>query len=88
MSNEKFMAAMSVHNKSIYVLTSKLISCRNCCVDLLCTFAFVSMFCAVCSSDFAFSIILSWSSRGGQDIKVFVAGGFGNSNQQDLFLWQ
>ena len=46
-------------------------SYRNCCVDLFCTFAAVSAFCTVCSSDFAFSIILSWSSRGGQDIKVF-----------------
>ena len=75
-------------NASIYVSTSKLMSCRNCCVDLLCTFAVVSVFCTVCSSDFAFSIILSLSSRGGQDISVFVAGGFGKPKQQDLFLQQ
>ena len=63
-------------------------SCRNCCVDLLCTFAVVSVFCTVYSSDFAFSIILSLSSRGGPDISVFVAGGFGKPKWQDLFLQQ
>ena len=52
-------------------------SCRNCCVDLWCTSSVVSVFCTVCNCDFAFSMILSWSSRGGGDIKVFVAGGFG-----------
>ena len=73
-------------NASIYVSTSKLMSCRNCCVDLLCTLAVVSVFCTVCNSDFTFSIILSSSSRGGQDIKVFLAGGFGKPKWQDLFL--
>ena len=35
------------------------------CVDLFCTFAVVSVFCTVCSSDFVFSIIWSLASRGG-----------------------
>ena len=68
--------------------TSKLMSCRNSCVDLFCTFAVVSVFCAVSSSDFALSIIWSLSSRGGQDISIFVAGGFGKPKWHDLFLQQ
>ena len=43
-------------NASIYVSTSKLISWRNCCVDLLCTIAVVSVFCTGCRSDFAFPV--------------------------------
>ena len=73
-----------IFNASIYVSTFKLISYRKCCVDLLCTSAVVSVFCKVCSSDFAFSITLSWSSTGGQDIKVFVAGGFRKLKEQEL----
>ena len=77
-----------IFNASIYVSTSKLISCRKCGVDLLCTSSVVSVFCTVCSSDFAFSMISLLSSIGGQDIKVFVAGGFGKPKWQDLFLQQ
>ena len=47
-----------------------------------------SVFCTVCSTDFAFAMISSLSSIGGLDIKVFVAGGFGKLKQQDLFLQQ
>ena len=61
-------------------------SCRNSCVDLFCIFAVVSVFCTVCGTDFAFSIIWSLSSKGGQEISVFVAGGFGKPKQHDLFL--
>ena len=43
---------------------------------------------SVCSSDVAYSIILSLSSRGGQDISVFVAGGFVKPKWIDLFLQQ
>ena len=64
-------------NASIYVSTSRLISCRKCCVEILCMSAVVSMFCTVYSTEFAFSMISSLSSIGGLDIKVFVAGGFG-----------
>ena len=39
--------------------------------------AVLSVFCTVCSTDFAFSMILSLSSIGGLDIKVFLAGDFG-----------
>ena len=74
-------------NASIYVPTSKLMSCRNCCVDMFCLFAVVSVFCRVCSSDFAFSIIWSLLSRGCQDISAFVAGGFGKPKGHGLF-WQ
>ena len=52
-------------------------SCRNSYVDLFCIFAVVSVFCTVGSTDFAFSIMWSLSSRGGRDVSVFVAGGFG-----------
>ena len=48
----------------------------------------VSVFCTVCSTDFAFSMISSLSSIGGLDIKVIVAGGLGKPKQQDLFLQQ
>ena len=54
-----------------------LMSCRKCCVEILCMSTVVSVFCTVCSTDFAFSMISSWSSIGGLDIKVFVVGGFG-----------
>ena len=50
---------------------------RKCCVEILCMTAVVSVFCTVCSTDFAFSMISSLSSIGGLDIKIFVAGGFG-----------
>ena len=83
-----FAPLCEIFNGSIYVSTSKVISCRKCCVDSLCTSAVVSVFCTVCSSDFAFSHYFSQSSIGGQDIKVFVAGGFGKPKQQDLFLQQ
>ena len=63
-----------IFNASIYVSTSKLISCRKCCVEILCKSAVVSVFCTICSTDFAFSMISSLSSTGGLDIKVFVAG--------------
>ena len=37
-----------IFNVFIYVSISKLISCRKCCVDLLCIFVVVSVFCTVC----------------------------------------
>ena len=69
-------------NDSMYVSTCKLMSCRN----SLCRFVFVylllvSVFCTVCSTDFAFSIMWPLSSGGGQDMSVFVAGGFGKPKQ-------
>ena len=75
-------------NASMYVSTCKLMSCRNSCVDLFCIFAVVSVFCTVHSTDFAFSIMWSLSSGGGQDKSVFVAGGFGKPKWHDLFLQQ
>ena len=72
-----FEPLFEIFNASIYVSTSKLISCRKCCVEILCKSAVLSVFCIVCTTDFAFSIISSLSSTGGQDIKVFVAGGLG-----------
>ena len=75
-------------NASMYVSTCKLMSCRNSCVDLFCIFAVVSVFCTVHSTDFAFSIILLLSSRGGQDISVFVTGGFGKPKWHALILQQ
>ena len=65
-----------IFNTPIYVSTSKLMSCRKCCVEILCMSTVVSVFCTVCSTDFAFSIISSLSSIGGAHIKVFVVGGF------------
>ena len=73
-------------NASIYVSTCKLMSCSNSCVDLYCIFAVVSVFCKVHIADFAFSIMWSLSSGGGQDISVFVAGGFRKPKWHDLFL--
>ena len=75
-------------NASMYVSTCKLMSCSNSCVDLFSIFAVVSVFCTVCSIDFAFSIMWSSSSSGGQDMSVFVAGGFGKPKRHDLFLRQ
>ena len=72
-----FGPLFEIFNASIYVSTSKLISCKKCCVYILCKSAVVSVFCTVCSSGFEFSIISSLSSTGGQDIKVFAAGGLG-----------
>ena len=72
-----FGPLFEIFNASIYVSTSRLMSCRKCCVEILCMSAVVSVFCTVCSTDFAFSMISSLSSIGGLDIKVFVAGGFG-----------
>ena len=70
----------------MYVSICKLMSYRNSCVDLFCIFAVVSVFCTVRSTDFAFSIMWSLSSRCGQDMSVFVAGGFGKPKLHDLFL--
>ena len=75
-------------NASMYVSTCTLMSCRNSCVDLFCIFAVVSVFCTVYRTDFAFSIMWSLSSRGGQDMSVFVAGGFGKPKWHDLLLRQ
>ena len=66
-------------NASMYVSTCKLMSCRNSCVDLFCIFA-------AHSTDFAFSIMWSLSSSGGQDMSDFVAGSFGKPKWHDLFL--
>ena len=73
-------------NASMYVSACKLMSCRNSCVDLFYIYAVVSVFCTVHITDFAFSIMWSLSSRGGQDMSVFVAGGFGKLKWHDLFL--
>ena len=77
-----------IFNASIYVTTSTLMSCSNCCVDVLCMSTVVRVFCTVYSTDFAFCIMSSLSSIGGLDVKVFVEGGFGKPKQQDLFLQQ
>ena len=47
--------------------------------------AVVSIFCTVCSTDFAFSMISPLSSIGGLDIKVFVAGVLENQNDKIFF---
>ena len=60
-------------------------SCKKCCVEILCMSAVVSVFCTVCSTDFAFSIMSSLSSIGGLDIKVFVAGVLENQNDKSCF---
>ena len=57
-------------------------------MDSFCIFAVVSVFCTVHSTNFAFSIMWSLSSKGGQDMSVFVAAGFGKPKQHDLFLQQ
>ena len=62
-------------------------SSRKCCVEILCTSTGVSVFYTVCRTNFAFSMILSLSSIGGLDIKVFVAGGLGKK-RKDFFLYQ
>ena len=54
---------------------------QKCCVELLCMSTVVSVFCTVCSTDFAFCIISSLSSIDGLDIKVFVVGGYRNPKQ-------
>ena len=75
-----------IYNAAMYVSKCKLMFCRNSCVDLFCIFAVVSVFCTVHSTDFAFSIMWSLSSSGGQDMSVFVAGSFGKAKRHDLFL--
>ena len=72
-----FGPLFEIFNASTYVATSRLMSCRKCCVEILCMSAVVSVFCTVCSTDFEFSMILSLLSMGGLDIKVFATGGFG-----------
>ena len=72
-----FGPLFEIFNASIYVSTSKLMTCSKCCEEILCMSTVVSVFCTVCGTDFAFSIISSLSSIGGLDIKVFVAGGLG-----------
>ena len=81
-----FGTLCEICNASMYVSTCKLMSCRNPCVDLFCIFAVVSVFCTISSTDFTFSIMKSLSSRGGQDMSVFVAGGFGKQKWHDLFF--
>ena len=70
-----FGPLFEIFNTSIYVSTSKLMSFKK-CVDIFCMSTVVSLFCTVCSTDFAFSMISSLSSISGLDIKVFVIGGF------------
>ena len=71
-----FGPLFEIFNASIYVATSRLMSCRKCCIEIFCMSPVVSAFYTVCSTDFAFSMISSLSSIGGLDIKVFVVGGF------------
>ena len=71
-----FGPIFEIFNACIYVSTSKLMSWRKCCVEILSMFTVVSVFCTVCSTDFAFSMILSLSSINGLDIKAFVVRGF------------
>ena len=80
-----FGPLFEIFNASTYVSISKLMSCRKCCVEILCTSTVVSVFCTVCSTDFALSMISSLSSIGGPDIKVFIVGGLGKPKQEDLF---
>ena len=72
-----FGPLFEIFDASIYVSISRCMSCRKCCVEILCMSAVVGVFCTVCSTDFAFSMISSLLSISGLDIKVFVAGVFG-----------
>ena len=74
-----------IFSASIYVSTSRLMSCRKCCVEILCMLVVVSMFWTVYSTDFAFPMISSLSSIGGLDIKVFFQGGLKNQNDKICF---
>ena len=60
-------------------------SCRKCYVEILCMSDVVSIFCTVCSTDFAFSMISSLSSIDGLDIKVFAVGILENQNAKICF---
>ena len=74
-----------IFKASNYVSTSKFISWRKYCVYILCTSAVVSVFCTVCSTNFIFSIIPSWYSTGGQDIKVLLQVVWENQNGKICF---
>ena len=80
-----FGPLFEIFNASIYVSTSRWMSCRKCCVEILCVSTVVSVFCRVCSTDFAFSMISSLSSIGDLDIKVFVQGVLKNENDKICF---